>query len=65
MKLDEFESNYRDQLDSILNRLQSVTLLNQRIEAEAAEIAHSMQQLTEVVERFLNESRRDIGSSER
>ena len=65
MKLDEFESNYRDQLDTILNRLQSVALLNQRIEAEAAEIASSMQQLTEVVERFLSESRSDMGSSER
>lgn len=64
MKLDEFESNYRDQLDTILNRLQSVTLLNQRIEAEAAEIADSMQQLTDVVERFLNESRQDMESSE-
>ncbi len=64
MTLDEFEANYRDQLDAILNRLQSVTLLNQRIEAEAAEIADSMQQLTEVVERFLNESRQDIESSE-
>lgn len=59
MKLDEFEANYRDQLDAILNRLQSVTLLNQRIEAEAAEIADSMQQLTKVVERFLKESRQD------
>ena len=65
MKLDEFELNYREQLDTILNRLQSVTLLNQRIEAEAAEIASSMQQLTEVVERFLSESQRDMGSSER
>lgn len=64
MKLDEFETNYREQMDSILNRLQSVTLLNQRIEAEAAEIAQSMQQLTDVVERFLSEARRDMGSSE-
>jgi hypothetical protein len=53
MSVREFEQEYRQAVDTILNRLQSITLLSHKIDVETAEIAESVYDLTQMVEEFL------------
>jgi hypothetical protein len=53
MTLEEFEIQYREAIDTILNRLQTVTLLSNRVQIETAEIGDSIHNLNQLVETFL------------
>ena len=57
MNLQEFESYYREEIAEILNQLQSVITLSHEVEAKAADVGRSIQNLSHVVETFITEQR--------
>lgn len=59
MTLEEFEIQYREAVDTILNQLQTVTLLNHRVQMETAEIGDSIHHLNQLVETFLQKHSED------
>jgi len=57
MSLEEFESQYRQELDKSLNELQTVVLLMANLEARIANIGHNLQDFSQAVEKFLTEEK--------
>lgn len=59
MTLEEFEIQYREAMDHILNQLQTVTLLNHQVQEETVAIGLSVQNLSQLVETFIQEHNND------
>jgi hypothetical protein len=57
MEIDELETRYRDQIDLLLNELQTVSLLAVQLEARISQISTSIQDLSQVVETYINDQR--------
>lgn len=57
MEIDELETRYRDQIDLLLNELQTVSLLAVQLEARISQISTSIQDLSQVVETYIDDQR--------
>lgn len=57
MDLDEFENQYRRDIESNLNRLQTAVLLIAQLEAIVDDVGQDLQNLTLVFEEYINEQR--------
>lgn len=64
MDVKEFESQYREQVRDILNRLQAVVLVAQDLETAIVNIGDSIQSLSHDVESFLAEHSTDDSESQ-
>lgn len=59
MDLEAFRTQTRDAIDQSLNQLQTITLLIAQIEQQLVETGRSVQDLSHLVERFINEQQSD------
>lgn len=59
MTLDELEAYVQEEMDEILNQLQTVNLLNAQIEIKTLAIGTALQQLNQTVQTFINEQRQE------
>ncbi|MGF1495639.1 MAG: hypothetical protein ACFB8W_02265 [Elainellaceae cyanobacterium] len=57
MDLEEFETFYREEIEEVLNQLQTVMLTLVDLEHKTLEIGRSLQDLTTTVETFVVEHR--------
>lgn len=57
MTLEEFEAQYRNAMDEILNQLQTTILLLAQAQSKTAEVGNSIQILSQTVEVFLSEQK--------
>ncbi|MEB3355418.1 MAG: hypothetical protein VKK04_01635 [Synechococcales bacterium] len=57
MDLEEFETLYREEMETVLNRLQTVMLTLVDLENKTLEIGRSLQDLSISVEKFVVEYR--------
>lgn len=57
MNLDEFENQYRRDLETNLNRLQTAVLLIAQLEAVVNDVGQDLQHLTLVFEEYVNSQR--------
>jgi ABC-type transporter Mla subunit MlaD len=53
----EFEVRYREQVNDILNRLQTAVAASTQLETTIADIGHAVQRLSREVEQFLADQR--------
>lgn len=57
MNIQEFESQYQESVSKILNELQSMAIISNRLESRIVEVGASVQDLNKMVEIFLKEQR--------
>ena len=57
MNIQEFESQYQESVSKILNELQSMAIISNRLESRIVEVGASVQNLNQMVEIFLKEQR--------
>ncbi|MBD2741366.1 hypothetical protein H6H02_07130 [Coleofasciculus sp. FACHB-1120] len=57
MKMEEFETQYRNAMDDTLNQLQTVILLLAQVESQVRGISSSVQNLSLTVEKYINENK--------
>ncbi len=62
MNVEEFRNQTRSALEATLNQLQAATLLVSELEAQIADAGRTVQQLTQVVEQFINLQVTDVAS---
>ncbi|MGB3769177.1 MAG: hypothetical protein WA947_21680 [Phormidesmis sp.] len=55
MNTEEFESQYQASVSQILNELQSMAIVSNRLEASVVEVGVSVQKLNKMVEDFLDQ----------
>ncbi|MGB3297125.1 MAG: hypothetical protein WBA76_02565 [Phormidesmis sp.] len=55
MNIQEFESQYQESVSKILNELQSMAIISNRLESTIVEVGTSVQNLNQMVEDFLKE----------
>lgn len=55
MNIQEFESQYQESVSKILNELQSMAIISNRLESTIVEVGSSVQSLNQMVEDFLKE----------
>ncbi len=65
MNLEEFELESREQIEQILNRLQTVTVLTAQLDSQLAETGHAVRSLSHLIETFIREQRQQPGDSSR
>lgn len=53
MNIQEFESQYQESVSKILNELQSMAIISNRLESTIVEVGSSVQSLNQMVEDFL------------
>ncbi|HEY9641306.1 MAG TPA: hypothetical protein V6C57_12535 [Coleofasciculaceae cyanobacterium] len=58
MDVETFESRTRDMIEEALNRLQTAALLAAQLETEIAQTGQTVQNLSHLIETFLEEQRR-------
>ena len=58
MNTEEFESQYQASVSQILNELQSMAIVSNRLEASVVEVGASVQRLNKMVEDFLAQQER-------
>lgn len=63
MNIEEFEHQYQEFISKILNELQSMAIITNRLESNIIEVGTSVQNLNQMVEDFLNQQRRIKRSS--
>jgi len=63
MDLEEFETFYREEIEEVLNQLQTVMLTLVDLEHKTLEIGRSLQDLTTTVETFVVEHRQHDSES--
>lgn len=56
MNVQEFESNYREAIDSVGNQTQAIAVAIAQIEEHLQEIRQTLQNLNRVVENYVNQS---------
>lgn len=59
MNTEEFESQYQESVSKILNELQSMAIISNRLESTIVEVGVSVQNLNQMVEDFLKTQRGD------
>lgn len=59
MNIEEFENNYRKTIDESLNELQSVVLLTAHLQNRITIIGQSLQNLSQIVEKFIDEQKNE------
>lgn len=64
MNLQEFENQYRESVDEILNKLQSLVMLSTKLEADIVEVGQSVQVLSRNTEVFIEQQREANRQSE-
>ncbi len=64
MNIQEFEHQYQESISKILNDLQSMAIVSNRLESNIVEVGTSVQGLNQMVEDFLKQQRRTKSSSE-
>ncbi|MBE9077727.1 hypothetical protein IQ241_10530 [Romeria aff. gracilis LEGE 07310] len=64
MNLQEFENQYRESVDEILNKLQSLVMLSTKLEADIVEVGQSVQVLSRNTEVFIEQQRQAGSESE-
>lgn len=57
MNLQEFETQYRNTIEQSLNQLQTAVLLMAQLEDKITTVGRDLQNLSQVVEEFINEHR--------
>lgn len=57
MNIQEFESQYQESVSKILNELQSMAIVSNRLESKIVEVGASVHSLNKMVEVFLEEHR--------
>ncbi len=57
MDLDEFEAQYRDQMDSILNQLQAAILVLAELERRTRVVGEGIQSMSQTVETYIDYQR--------
>jgi hypothetical protein len=57
MNLDEFEVQYRDQMDNILNQLQTAILLLADLERRTRVVGEGIQSISQTVEIYISSQR--------
>jgi hypothetical protein len=55
VNIQEFESQYQESVSKILNELQSMAIISNRLESTIVEVGISVQSLNQMVETFLKE----------
>ncbi|MEL6940087.1 MAG: hypothetical protein AAFO84_12930 [Cyanobacteria bacterium J06598_1] len=55
MNTQEFESQYQESVSKILNELQSMAIISNRLESTIVEVGTSVQQLNKMVEDYIKE----------
>lgn len=65
MNIQEFEHQYQESISKILNDLQSMAIVSNRLESNIVEVGTSVQSLNQMVEDFLKQQRNVNQSSER
>ena len=55
MNIKEFESQYQESVSKILNELQSMAIISNRLESTIVEVGRSVQSLNKMVEDFLKQ----------
>ena len=58
MNIEEFEQQYQASVSQILNELQSMAIISNRLESSIVEVGTSVQKLNKMVEDFLIEQER-------
>lgn len=64
MNIQEFEHHYQESISKILNDLQSMAIVSNRLESNIVEVGTSVQGLNQMVEDFLKQQCRTQSSSE-
>ena len=59
MNTQEFEHQYQESVGKILNELQSMAIISNRLESAIVEVGTSVQNLNKMVEDFLEEQARE------
>ncbi|GAC1467139.1 MAG: hypothetical protein NVS2B14_04950 [Chamaesiphon sp.] len=57
MNLENFETQYSNAMDELLNKLQTVSLLLAQAQDQIMEINHSVQNVSHTVEEYINQNR--------
>ena len=65
MNTEEFESQYQASVSQILNELQSMAIVSNRLEASVVEVGASVQRLNKMVEDFLAQQERKTQKDQR
>ncbi len=65
MNIQEFENQYQESVSKILNELQSMAIISNRLESDIVEVGTSVRNLNQMVEAFLNQRRDAEGSLDR
>ncbi len=55
MNIQEFESQYQESVNKILNELQSMAIISNRLESNIVEVGVAVQSLNQMVETFLQQ----------
>ncbi|MGB7087102.1 MAG: hypothetical protein WBD47_16200 [Phormidesmis sp.] len=55
MNIQEFESQYQESVSRILNELQSMAIISNRLESNIVEVGVAVQSLNQMVETFLRQ----------
>lgn len=55
MNIQEFESQYQESVSRILNELQSMAIISNRLESNIVEVGVAVQSLNQMVETFLQQ----------
>lgn len=53
MNIQEFESKYQESVSKILNELQSMAIISNRLESSIVDVGESVQNLNKMVEDFM------------
>ncbi|MEM6449670.1 MAG: hypothetical protein AAF703_05070 [Cyanobacteria bacterium P01_D01_bin.105] len=53
MNIQEFESQYQESVSKILNELQSMAIISNRLESSIVDVGESVQNLNKMVEDFM------------
>ncbi|MEL6603045.1 MAG: hypothetical protein AAFP20_07450 [Cyanobacteria bacterium J06614_10] len=65
MNTQEFESQYQESVSKILNELQSMAIISNRLESTIVEVGTSVQHLNQMVEDFLKQQKNDTPKSDK
>ena len=65
MNVQEFESQYQESVSNILNELQSMAIISNRLESSIVEVGESVQQLNKMVEDFMRSQNKSSDADEK
>jgi hypothetical protein len=63
MEIDEFETRFQAAMDTTLNQLQGINLLLAQLETQNLAAGESLQSLSQLVEEFIDQQRRERSTS--